>query len=61
MLRAITYGSDLNMAYPPRPTDSNDRLEAGLNVKLRVKSVTTPMIDMPEAPICRVQRHGWHD
>jgi hypothetical protein len=48
MLRAIAYGSDLNMAYPPRPTDPTIAWEPEWNVKLRVKSMTTTMIGMPE-------------
>jgi hypothetical protein len=48
MLRAIAYGSDLNMAYPPRPTDPAIAWEPEWNVKLRVKSMTTTMIGMPE-------------
>ena len=48
MLRAIAYGSDLNMAYPPRPTDPKIAWEPEWNVKLRVKSMTTTMIGMPE-------------
>jgi hypothetical protein len=48
MLRAIAYGSDLNMAYPPRPTDPAIAWEPEWNVKLRVKSMTTTMIGMPD-------------
>ncbi len=48
MLRAIAYGSDLNMAYPPRPTDPTIAWEPEWNVKLRVKSMTTTMIGMPD-------------
>jgi hypothetical protein len=48
MLRAIAYGSDLNMAYPPRPTDPKIAWEPEWNVKIRVKSMTTTMIGMPE-------------
>jgi hypothetical protein len=49
MLRAIAYGTDLNMAYPPRPTDPKVAWEPEWNVKLRVKSMTTTMIGMPGA------------
>jgi hypothetical protein len=48
MLRAIAYGTDLNMAYPPRPTDPKIAWEPEWNVKLRVKSMTTTMMGMPE-------------
>jgi hypothetical protein len=48
MLRAIAYGSDLNMAYPPRPSDPKIPWEPEWNVKLRVKSMTTTMLGMPE-------------
>jgi hypothetical protein len=48
MLRAIAYGTDLNMAYPPRPTDPAVAWEPEWNVKIRVKSMTTTMLGMPE-------------
>ena len=48
MLRAIAYGSELNMAYPPRPTDPAIAWEPEWNVKIRVKSMTTTMFGMPE-------------
>ncbi len=48
MLRAIAYGTDLNMAYPPRPTDPKIAWEPDWNVKIRVKSMTTTMLGMPE-------------
>jgi hypothetical protein len=48
MLRAIAYGTDLNMAYPPRPTDPKIAWEPEWNVKLRVKSMTTTMLGMPD-------------
>jgi hypothetical protein len=46
MLRAIAYGTELNMAYPPRPTDPKIAWEPDWNVKLRVKSMTTTMMGM---------------
>jgi hypothetical protein len=46
MLRAIAYGTELNMAYPPRPTDANVPWEPEWNVKIRVKSMTTTMLGM---------------
>jgi hypothetical protein len=48
MLKAIAYGTDLNMAYPPRPADPKIAWEPEWNVKLRVKSMTTTMMGMPE-------------
>ena len=48
MLRAIAYGTNLDMAYPPRPSDPTIAWEPEWNVKLRVKSMTTTMIGMPE-------------
>ncbi len=46
MLRAIAYGTELNMAYPPRPTDPKVAWEPDWNVKIRVKSMTTAMMGM---------------
>jgi len=46
MLRAIAYGTELNMAYPPRPTDPAVAWEPDWNVKIRVKSMTTAMMGM---------------
>ncbi|MCM2312091.1 MAG: hypothetical protein NDI84_11870 [Steroidobacteraceae bacterium] len=48
MLRAIAYGSEVNMAYPPRPTDPKIPWEPDWNVKIRVKSMTTSMFGMPD-------------
>jgi hypothetical protein len=49
MLRMIAYGSELNLAYPPRPTDPKVAWEPQWAVKLRLKSQTTAMLgmDMP--------------
>ncbi len=46
MLRAIAYGSELNMAYPPRPTDPKIAWEPDWNIKIRVKSMSTTMMGM---------------
>jgi len=46
MLRAIAYGTELNMAYPPRPTDPAIAWEPDWNVKIRVKSMSTSMLGM---------------
>ena len=48
MLRAIAYGSEVNMAYPPRPTDPKIAWEPDWNVKIRVKSMATSMFGMPD-------------
>jgi hypothetical protein len=50
MLRAIAYGTEVNMAYPPRPTDPRIPWEPDWNVKIRVKSMTTSMIGMEDMP-----------
>ena len=46
MLRAIAYGTELNLAHPPRPTDPKIAWEPEWNVKIRVKSMTTTMLGM---------------
>ncbi len=46
MLRAIAYGTELNLAHPPRPTDPKIAWEPEWNVKVRVKSMTTTMMGM---------------
>lgn len=46
MLRAIAYGSELNLAYPPRPADPKVRWEPVWAVKVRVKTVTSAMLGM---------------
>jgi len=48
MLRAIAYGTEVNMAYPPRPTDPKIAWEPDWNVKIRVKSMTTSMVGMDD-------------
>lgn len=50
MLRAIAYGTELNMAYPPRPSDPKVAWEPEWNVKIRVKSMTTGMFGMADMP-----------
>jgi hypothetical protein len=50
MLRAIAYGTEVNMAYPPRPTDPKIPWEPDWNVKIRVKSMTTSMFGMSDMP-----------
>lgn len=49
MLRMIAYGSELNLAYPPRPADPKQAWEPQWAAKVRVKSVANAMLgmDMP--------------
>ncbi|MFT3953335.1 MAG: hypothetical protein QM722_02680 [Piscinibacter sp.] len=47
MLRAIAYGSELNLAHPPRPADPKAPWEPVWAAKLRVKSVASLMLGMP--------------
>jgi len=49
MLRLIAYGSELNLAHPPRPSDPKVRWEPDWAVKVRVKSVAQGMLGMPMA------------
>jgi hypothetical protein len=46
MLRMIAYGSELNLAHPPRPADPKIAWEPQWAVKLRVKSVANAMLGM---------------
>jgi hypothetical protein len=46
MLRMIAYGSELNLAHPPRPADPKIAWEPQWAVKLRLKSVSTAMLGM---------------
>jgi hypothetical protein len=46
MLRMIAYGSELNLAHPPRPTDPKVAWEPQWAVKVRVKSVASAMLGM---------------
>ncbi|MBL0148638.1 MAG: hypothetical protein IPP87_07845 [Ideonella sp.] len=48
MLRAIAYGSELNLAHPPRPKDPKAVWEPEWAAKIRVKSMTTVMLGMPD-------------
>jgi hypothetical protein len=52
MLRMIAYGNELNLAYPPRPTDPKIAWEPVWAAKIRVKSMTMAMLgmDMPAKP-----------
>ncbi len=44
MLRAIAYGSELNVAHPPRPSDPKQPWEPQWAAKVRVKSVATTIL-----------------
>ena len=46
MLRAIAPGTELNMAYPPRPTDPAIAREPDWNVNIHVQSMATTMLGM---------------
>ena len=46
MVRAIAYGTELNVAYPPKPTNPNVVWEPQWAAKVRVKSVTNAMLGM---------------
>jgi hypothetical protein len=45
-VRMIAYGSELNLAHPPRPTDPKVAWEPQWAVKVRVKSQTGAMLGM---------------
>jgi hypothetical protein len=47
MLRMIAYGTELNLAHPPRPADPKVQYEPEWALKVRVKSVATAMLGMP--------------
>ena len=47
MLRMIAYGTEINLAYPPRPTDPKLAWEPDWSLKVRVKSVAMSMLGMP--------------
>jgi hypothetical protein len=47
MLRMIAYGTELNLAYPPRPADTTVAYEPEWALKLRTKSVAMSMLGMP--------------
>ena len=56
MLRMIAYGSELNLAHPPRPTDPKVAWEPQWAVKLRVKSVSNAMLGMDMGEMQRGSR-----
>jgi len=48
MLRMIAYGTEINLAYPPRPTDPKVAWQPDWAVKVRVKSVANSVLGMPD-------------
>ena len=46
MVRMIAYGSELNLAHPPKPTNPNVVWEPQWAVKVRLKSVANAMLGM---------------
>jgi hypothetical protein len=53
MLRMIAYGSELNLAHPPRPADPKVPWEPQWAVKVRVKSVANAMLGMDMGEVQR--------
>jgi len=53
MLRMIAYGTELNLAHPPRPSDPKIAWEPQWAVKLRVKSVASTMLGMDMGAMMR--------
>ncbi len=51
MLRMIAWGSELNLAHPPRPTDPRVAWEPDWSARVRVKATTMAMlgVEMPAA------------
>jgi len=56
MLRMIAYGSELNLAHPPRPSDVKMPWEPQWAVKLRLKSVASAMLGMDMGDMMMEQR-----
>lgn len=46
MLRMIAYGTELNLAHPPKPANPNQVWEPQWAVKVRLKSVANAMLGM---------------
>jgi hypothetical protein len=53
MLRAIAYGTELNLVHPPRPADPKIAWEPEWAVKVRVKSVANAMLGMDMSDMMR--------
>jgi hypothetical protein len=58
MLRMIAYGSELNLAHPPRPADRKVPWEPQWAVKVRVKSVANAMLGMDMSDMQRGPARG---
>ncbi|GMV01973.1 MAG: hypothetical protein KJZ98_09230 [Burkholderiaceae bacterium] len=64
MLRMIAWGSELNLAHPPRPSDPRTPWEPDWSARVRVKASTMAMlgVDMPAAsrrvPESRAEQPG---
>ncbi|MEJ5999289.1 hypothetical protein [Paucibacter soli] len=60
MLRMIAYGSELNLAHPPRPSDVKLPWEPQWALKLRLKSVASAMLgmDMGEMMMMEQEQRG---
>jgi len=58
MLRMIAYGSELNLAHPPRPTDPKIAWEPQWAAKVRVKSVASSMLGMDMGAMMRGGSRG---
>jgi hypothetical protein len=56
MLRMIAYGTELNLAHPPRPSDPKIAWEPQWAVKVRVKSVANAMLGMDMGEMQRGSR-----
>ena len=48
MLRLLAYGPELNLVHPPRPADAKAAWEPVWAVKVRVKSVASAVLGMPD-------------
>ena len=58
MLRMIAYGSELNLAHPPRPADPKIAWTPDWAAKIRVKSVANAMLGMDMDAMSTMQRGG---
>jgi hypothetical protein len=56
MLRMIAYGTELNLAHPPRPSDPKIAWEPQWAVKVRVKSVANALLGMDMGEMQRGSR-----
>jgi|OpeIllAssembly_1097287.scaffolds.fasta_scaffold06104_3 hypothetical protein len=57
-LRMIAYGTELNLAHPPRPTDPKIAWEPQWAAKVRVKSVANAMLGMDMGSMMRGGSRG---